>query len=79
MPKIRIEGYEFYFYSNEGLEDPHVHVYVDGSELKFWLTDVVLATKNPRVSEQKINRVAKLIHRHQHTLQGFWDDYQSRR
>lgn len=38
MPKIRIEGYEFFFYSNEGNEAPHVHIYIDGSELKFWLT-----------------------------------------
>lgn len=49
MPKIRIEGYEFFFYSNEGNEAPHVHIYIDGSELKFWLTDVVLATQNPHI------------------------------
>lgn len=61
MPKIRIEGYEFFFYSNEGLEEPHVHVYIDGYQLKFWLTDVVLATQNSQVGAHKINRVAKVI------------------
>jgi len=79
MPKIRIEGYEFFFYSNEGHEDPHVHVYIDGRELKFWLTDVVLATQNSSVGAHKINRVAKVLRRHRNTLLGFWDDYQSRR
>jgi len=79
MPKIRIEGYEFFFYSNEGNEDPHVHVYIDGSEIKFWLAQGELATQNPRVSQHKINRVAKVIRHHSNTLQGFWDDYQSRR
>ena len=79
MPKIRIEGYEFFFYSNEGFEEPHVHVYIDGYQLKFWLTDVVLATQNYQVGAHKINRIAKVIQRHRNTFLGFWHDYQSRR
>lgn len=79
MPKIRIEGYEFFFYSNEGNEAPHVHIYIDGSELKFWLTDVVLATQNPHVGAHKINRIAKVIRRHKNMFLGFWHDYYSRR
>jgi hypothetical protein len=79
MPKIRIDGYEFFFYSNEGDEDPHVHVYIDGSELKFWINDAMLATRNPRVGSHKIDRLAKVIRKNRNALQGFWDDYQSRR
>lgn len=79
MPKIRIDGYEFFFYSNEGNEEPHLHVYIDGYELKFWLNGGVLATKHPRVSAPKITRIARVIRKNQNALQGFWDDYQSRR
>ncbi len=79
MPKIRIGSYEFFFYSNEGSEEPHLHVYIDGNELKFWLAHAELATQNPRVSQHKINQIAKVIRQHRNTLQGFWDDYQSRK
>ena len=79
MPKIRVSGYEFFFYSNEGNEDPHYHVYIDGQELKFWLNSGALATKSPRIGEHKINRIAKVIRKNKNMLRGFWDDYQSRR
>ena len=39
MPVIlRIDGFRFFFYSNEGnpLEPAHIHVMKSGSEAKFW-------------------------------------------
>ena len=79
MPKIRVGRYEFFFYSNENDEPPHVHTFVDGMELKFWLADATLATKNPRVGQHKINRAARAVRQYQNTLQGAWDDFHARR
>jgi hypothetical protein len=38
MPTVlRIEGYRFFFYSNENNEPPHVHVEKGDAEGKIWL------------------------------------------
>ena len=40
MPTIfQLEGYRFFFFSNEGnpREPVHVHIRKDGSRAKFWL------------------------------------------
>lgn len=45
MPAIvRIGPYRFFFFSNEGVEPPHVHVQRERSLAKFWLRPVALAS-----------------------------------
>jgi hypothetical protein len=34
---LRVEGYRFFFYSNEGHEPPHIHVQKAEGIAKFWL------------------------------------------
>jgi len=44
MPTVmRIAGYRFFFYSNEGSEPAHVHVQSGDGEAKFWLNPIELA------------------------------------
>ena len=44
MPTVlRVHGYRFYFWSDEGVEPPHVHVRRAGDYAKFWLEPVRLA------------------------------------
>jgi len=38
-----LDGYRFYFFSNEGHEPPHVHVDKGERSAKFWLDPVELA------------------------------------
>jgi hypothetical protein len=33
----------FFFYSNEGMESPHIHLEAAGNSAKFWLQPVALA------------------------------------
>lgn len=41
MPTIlRINGFRFFFYSNEGNEPPHIHVVGHGGEMKIWLNPI---------------------------------------
>ncbi|MFZ5630993.1 MAG: DUF4160 domain-containing protein [Spirochaetota bacterium] len=44
MPTVlRIGKYRFHFYSNEGLEPPHIHIDTPEGDCKFWLNPVELA------------------------------------
>jgi hypothetical protein len=39
MPTLlRVEGFRFFFFSNEGQEPPHVHVSKGDGVAKLWLT-----------------------------------------
>ena len=45
MPTVlRINGYQFYFYAEEGNEPTHIHVAKAGFDAKFWMSPVQLAT-----------------------------------
>jgi hypothetical protein len=44
MPTVlRLHGFRFFFYSNEGKEPPHIHVEKGDNTAKFWLEPVELA------------------------------------
>ncbi len=44
MPTVlRWNGYRFYFFSNEGVEPPHIHVDKAAASAKYWLEPVALA------------------------------------
>ncbi len=45
MPTLlRMKGYRFFVFSNEGNEPAHIHVTKDGNVAKFWLGPVCLAS-----------------------------------
>jgi hypothetical protein len=56
---LRLYGWRFHFYSDEGNEPPHVHVDTGDGECKFWLSPVTLAdSENVRATElRRIERV----------------------
>lgn len=37
---LRINGYLFWFFSNENNEPPHIHIKKGGATAKYWLTDI---------------------------------------
>jgi hypothetical protein len=77
MPTVlRILGFRFHFYSDEGTEPPHIHVESGDSECKFWLAPVALA-KNRGMSAVDIRRVERLVYEHQTFLLEAYDDFQS--
>src|SRR2546422_7619486 len=44
MPTLlRVEGFRFFFFSNEGQEPPHVHVSKGDGVAKLWLVPIELA------------------------------------
>lgn len=44
MPTVlKIKGFRFHFYSDEGTEPAHIHVRSADGECKFWLSPISLA------------------------------------
>lgn len=59
MPTVLVvEGFRFFFFSNEGTEPPHIHVERGDGYAKFWLEPVELADalglKTPELSRARL-------------------------
>jgi hypothetical protein len=57
---LRIGPYEFFFWSNERQQPPHIHVERDDDEAKFWLSPVRLAA-NHGFRPHELKRVQRLV------------------
>ena len=58
MPTVmRLFGWRFHFYSDEGSEPPHIHVNTGDGECKFWLAPVRLARD---IGIAAVDRIAPL-------------------
>ena len=78
MPTVlRISGFRFHFYSDEGNEPPHVHVDSGDAECKFWLLPVALA-RSRGLSAVEIRKIERLVFEHQLFLLGKYHDFQSK-
>jgi Domain of unknown function (DUF4160) len=68
MPTVlRVNGYHFHFYSNEGAEPPHIHVSIEEKEAKFWLEPLRLAD-NHKFPSHEIFAVGRLVAEHREKL-----------
>jgi Domain of unknown function (DUF4160) len=56
---LRLNGYRFFFYSNEGnpLEPPHIHVSNAGNEAKLWLEPMVVLARNDGFNARELKEV----------------------
>jgi len=64
MPTVlRIGPYRFFFYSNEGIEPPHVHVSSAGCEAKFWLQPVGFAWARG-YNQHEMREIARYVQEH---------------
>lgn len=55
---IRLMGFKFLFYSDEGTEPPHIHVLGKGGEAKYWIKPMekVFAKGLTRQDERRIEK-----------------------
>ncbi|HRI59741.1 MAG TPA: DUF4160 domain-containing protein [Saprospiraceae bacterium] len=61
MPTVlRLIGYRFFFYSNEGNEPPHIHIEKGDAVAKFWLHEVEL-TNSFGFNSKEINQLRNLV------------------
>jgi hypothetical protein len=75
MPTIlRLLGWRFHFYSDEGCEPPHIHVDTGDGECKFWLAPVRLA-RGEGVKPIELRRIEAIINERESFFLEKWHDY----
>ena len=75
MPTVlRIRGYRFFFFSNEGREAPHIHVESGENYAKFWLRPVELA-KSVGYNSSELTRLRRLVEAHEAFLLEKWHEH----
>jgi hypothetical protein len=75
MPIVLQDGpYSFIFFSSDQGEPPHIHVKRDRQIAKFWL-DPVSLFKNRGFKEHELNKIARVVVKHQEKLLEAWYDY----
>ena len=73
--KPDIQGYAFYFFSNENNEPRHVHVRKGDGLVKYWLDPLALADDNGRMKVQEVRRAAELVKENKARLIKAWNEY----
>ena len=75
MPTVlRLLGWRFHFYSDEGSEPPHIHVDTGDGECKFWLLPVRLA-RSEGVKPVDVRRIEAVIIEREIFFLEKWHEY----
>ena len=78
MPTIlKVNGYRFFFYSNDRNEPMHVHVEGHGGEAKFWIPLCALAWSY-NLNQRQLKKVYDIIKQCAQKLEEAWDEHFSR-
>lgn len=78
MPTVlRVDGYRFFFYSNEGNEPPHIHVQKAEKYAKIWLHPIELADV-VGFSSKEVNRIEAIVIEHRTQLLEAWHEHLAR-
>jgi hypothetical protein len=78
MPIIlRIDGFKFLFYANEGnqREPVHIHVKHGRDEAKFWLSPDVIIAYNRGLNTRLLAQAQKLVEENKDDLERAWNDF----
>jgi len=71
---LRIDGYRFFFFSNEGWEPRHVHVERGAGTAKHWLEPVGVAYSSG-MTVPELRRATRLIELHRDYILERWYEY----
>lgn len=75
MPTIfRWKGFRFHFFSNEGMEPPHVHVRRGEDSCKFWLRPVGLGY-NHGMTTREVADLERIVVDHAEEFERKWHEY----
>jgi hypothetical protein len=74
MPTVlRIRGFKFFFFSQEGNEPAHIHVSKGGVAAKFWLNPMKLEY-NDGFKKQELRAIIEILERHETELIRAWNE-----
>ena len=78
MPTVlQVNGYRFFFFSNESDEPVHIHVESAGNYAKFWVEPVALA-KSIGYNSKELTKLHKLVEKHKDLFKEKWHEYFNR-
>ena len=78
MPTVLyLNGFRFFFFSQEGNEPPHIHVEHGDKVAKYWLNPVDLAMSEGFRS-QELKKLRAMVIEHRLIFLGKWDEHFSR-
>ena len=74
MPKAipDIEGFKFFFWSNERSEPIHVHVFKAGANAKFWLEPQIRLAWNRGFKSTQLRRILNVLTNQRYAIQEAW-------
>jgi hypothetical protein len=78
MPVIlRLNGYSFFFYSNEGdpLEPAHIHVSKAGDEAKIWLEPIAVLARNDGFNACDLRELLNIATENRAFFVEKWNEY----
>jgi len=78
VPKVfGVNGYKFFFFSNEGnpQEPCHIHVRKSGNLAKFWVEPVVALVSSDGFSAKELRMIQCLVKEHQTQIKEAWDEF----
>ncbi len=79
MPTILIlNGYRFFFYSNDRNEPVHVHIEKENAVAKFWLTPYIHLAKSNGFNSVELNKIHKLVDENSKLFKTKWNEYFNR-
>ena len=69
-----IDGFRFFFFSNEGSEPKQVHVEKAEKHAKFWLAPIMLAA-NYKFNSSELRKIEEIIEKRKDEIEVKWDEY----
>jgi hypothetical protein len=78
MPVVlRLKGYSFFFFSNEGKppEAPHIHVRRGAARAKFWLRPIVSLASSFDLNGPELNELARMVSDNQELFERAWHEH----
>lgn len=80
MPTVLlIDGFRFFFFSDEGTEPCHIHVSKGGARAKIWLQPVFQENYYYGFNEQEKKKIRKIVQDNEDLIIGKWNEYFGRR
>ena len=78
MPTVlKVQGYRFFFFSQEGNEPPHIHVEHGDKVAKYWLNPTNLASSYGFRSHE-LSKMRMLVNEHNELFLEKWYEHFSR-
>ena len=78
MPTVfRVDGFRFFFYSNEGtpLEPMHIHVQKAGAEAKFWLNPEIVLDRSDGFDAKTLRKLLSVVQSNKNIIEDRWNEY----